>query len=79
MIHKVVAFCYVSALSVGLHGCYSYDCRELATCAGYIEISDDLSCDPAAGGIKAECPGIFVSSSIGDDDGAGTRDNPVRT
>ncbi|EYF01482.1 EBNA-1 protein [Chondromyces apiculatus DSM 436] len=37
------------------------------------------SCDPAVGGIRADCPGIFVSSSLGDDGHAGTRDAPLRT
>jgi len=78
MIRDALALVTAVGLAWGLHGCHTYDCRNMLQCAAPHE-PEEPTCDPAAGGINGDCAGVFVSNSLGSDDNPGTPDAPVRT
>lgn len=61
----------------GLCGCHSYDCSEFLECGTPPAVAPACP-DPAAGRPGDEC-GVFVSSSLGNDDNLGTQAQPVRS
>lgn len=62
-------------------GCgFRQDCWDLLQCdESPVMAEPPPTCDPAVGGIQEACPGIYVSSTRGDDSSPGTETEPVRT
>ena len=79
MIRKALVLLVGVGFGSVLHGCYPEPCWQTYTCPETTG-KEAPSCDPAAAGIhEDDCPGVFLSSTLGSDDSPGTRDQPFRS
>lgn len=80
MLRRSIAFALTVGLSLVVQGCFGNTCRDRLECPVPPEQPEPMpACDPAEDGIHGECPGIYVSSTLGSDENLGTQAQPVRT